>query len=97
MNISFHAEALAEINLAISRYDAERMGLGDDLAAEIDASIQRIQQNPEAYGHASRSIRRCKIRRYPYALLYRIEREAVRVFAFSHLHRKPGYWKSRLS
>jgi len=49
-----------------------------------------MQSGPESEG-----ARRVLLKRFPYSIVY-IELEAqVRVLAFAHLRRKPGYWKSR--
>jgi hypothetical protein len=35
------------------------------------------------------------LRRFPFGLVYRLGVEEVQVVAVAHLHRRPGYWKSR--
>jgi hypothetical protein len=34
--------------------------------------------------------------KFPYGLLYRIEPARIYIVAVMHLHRRPGYWRSRL-
>ena len=43
-----------------------------------------------------RSVRRVFTRTYPYAVVYVVEPHEVRIVAFAHLHRRPGYWTGRL-
>lgn len=33
--------------------------------------------------------------RFPYSVVYRIEHDAILVFAVAHLRRRPGYWIDR--
>jgi hypothetical protein len=41
-------------------------------------------------------LRRVLAPKFPYGLLYRVEPERIYVIAVMHLHRRPGYWRSRL-
>ncbi|CAN5490471.1 hypothetical protein BH10PSE6_BH10PSE6_28480 [soil metagenome] len=45
---------------------------------------------------AGRSIRRCRLSRFPYGLIYTIDKYDVLVLAVAHLHRRPDYWRDRL-
>jgi hypothetical protein len=35
------------------------------------------------------------MRRFPFALIYRIDTGVLRVIALSHRRQKPGYWRGR--
>jgi hypothetical protein len=35
------------------------------------------------------------VHRFPFAILYRVERVALYVIAVAHLHRRPNYWRGR--
>ncbi len=35
------------------------------------------------------------VRRFPFAILYRVEPERIVVVAVMHLRREPGYWRRR--
>jgi hypothetical protein len=43
-----------------------------------------------------RRIRRIIVPRFPYALLYRATSDRILIVAVMHLHRRPGYWRSRV-
>ncbi len=47
--VVFHADALAELREAATRYETQRAGLGADFRAEIEAAVTRIQRNPQAF------------------------------------------------
>jgi plasmid stabilization system protein ParE len=39
--------------------------------------------------------RRLPLRRFPYALIYRVDSDAVRIVAVAHRRRRPNYWRPR--
>ena len=96
MNSAFHPEAREEFLAAIDLYNKTEPGLGLDFASEINAAIELIEAFPNAWTLVDFEIRRCLVRRFPYALLYAIEKDMVMIYAVMHIHRDPDYWKSRL-
>lgn len=96
MVIVFLAAAKAELDEAIEHYDHERKGLGQEFASEVTRTIGRILAAPLAWPKASKRTRRCLVKRFPYGILYQVQRDEIRIVAVMHLHRRPGYWKKRL-
>jgi toxin ParE2 len=33
---------------------------------------------------------------FPFALIYHVKTNALRIIAVANLHRRPGYWKERI-
>jgi toxin ParE1/3/4 len=62
-----------------------------------EAAAARIIENPLLYPKVVRDACKCIIRKFPYAIIYRVRDDVITVVAFMHLHRKPGYWSGRLS
>lgn len=58
-------------------------------------TVRRIQEFPLLYPALEDDIRRCRVHRFPYGVVYRAKPERIEVLAVMHLHRQPGYWKSR--
>jgi plasmid stabilization system protein ParE len=89
---------IAEIELdeAIHWYDLQSPGLGDAFLIEILAAARRITLYPEAWHPLGEGIRRCRLTRFPYALIYTINKNDILVLAVAHLHRQPDYWRDRL-
>lgn len=56
----------------------------------------RISRNPLLYRKIHKNIRKCRLLRFPYGIIFRIQKETVQRIAVMHLKRKPGYWKSRI-
>ncbi|MGH8286941.1 MAG: type II toxin-antitoxin system RelE/ParE family toxin [Steroidobacteraceae bacterium] len=40
--------------------------------------------------------RRIPLRRFPFALIYRVDAEALRIVAVADRRRRPGYWDKRV-
>jgi len=41
--------------------------------------------------------RRVLMQRFPFSVYYEVANDHIRVVAVAHQHRKPGYWKKRLT
>lgn len=92
----FQAEAETELLESIRHYEQERPGLGDEFLAEVRTLAARLLDYPGSGSPLFRDVRRARVRRFSYQLIYRVRQEALIVVAVMHLRRKPGYWKSRL-
>jgi toxin ParE2 len=85
-----------ELDEAVSYYEAQRGGLGREFAQAVAQAIVRIEARPEAWLKVGTRLRRCRLVRFPYGVLYaRLPTEIV-IVAFMHDRRKPGYWRDRL-
>jgi hypothetical protein len=77
---------------------ARRAGLGSALIDEFERVIQLAIERPDSWKliHAG-GIRRIGLRRFPYAVFYHVlpERQ-LRIAAFAHHRKRPGYWLNRL-
>lgn len=96
MKLSFLEPAQAELAEAIDTYNDRRAGLGDELADEAEKVIGRILRLPLSSPKHSANTRRCRVGRFPYAILYQVRPDEVLIVAFMHLRRDPEYWRSRL-
>lgn len=67
----------------------------DPLPTEVVRCTDEIVRYPEAGPVIRGSIRRRLIRRFPYALLYRVRATEVRILAVMNLKRRPAYWVDR--
>jgi plasmid stabilization system protein ParE len=95
MSFSFHPEAEAEFNKAIDYYENIEPGLGYDFALEVYSTIQRIVEFPKAWAALEGEIKRSLVGRFPYGVLYSIEKNEIFIIAVMDLHRKPDYWLHR--
>jgi hypothetical protein len=73
-----HRLAEHELNEAAQYYDLEEPGLGSSFLEEVHRCLQSIEAHPEAGPIIRGSVRRRLLRRFPYALLYRIKPSGIR-------------------
>jgi plasmid stabilization system protein ParE len=92
----FLTPAFVEAETASQFYEANRPDLGREFLDELDATIQRIIANPKAWQVLDGEIRRCRLRRFPYGVIYAIEDEIVLIVSVMHLHRNPSSWRKNL-
>ena len=87
--------AAADIEEAHLWYEKQRAGLGEEFLAAVDSLLSKILAHPTTYPVIHREVRRALLRRFPYAVFFRIYGEAVVVLACMHGRRDPIRWKSR--
>jgi Plasmid stabilisation system protein. len=97
MNVSFLAAAEAELAEAVQYYNQQRTGLGGEFLVELLTVIEHIRRYPQAWPPMAQDLRRCRMRRFPYGVLYQPRDSEIIVVAIGHMHRKPMYWRDRLS
>ena len=96
IHIEIDPAALAEAAEAQEFYAAQRLGLGDEFAAQLDKAVARIAAYPMVWPPFSARTRRYLMDRFPYSVVYRLSGDTARVVAVFHQHRRPDYWRSRL-
>jgi toxin ParE1/3/4 len=89
-------EAEADLAEAFDYYEAQLSGLGHEFVATVEQQLARVVENPAQYQVLYRGVRRAVMRRFPYAVFYLAEEEAVVVLAIEHQARDPEHWKLRL-
>lgn len=94
--ISFLHEARIEMTEAAVFYDTQVRGLGVTFLNTIERGLGDIQSHPTRWPTIGRNIRRLRIGRFPYGILYRETFATIIIVAIMHLHRRPGYWQNRL-
>jgi plasmid stabilization system protein ParE len=62
---------------------------------ELNEAADAIFQNPEAGPIIRGTVRRRLCRRFPYALLYTIREDRIRILAVMNMKRRPAYWVGR--
>jgi plasmid stabilization system protein ParE len=96
VTVRFLETAESELDDAVRWYQAQAPGLGDAFLIEVITAADRIVRYPDAWHLLEQGIRRCRLTRFPYGLIYAVEGDDIIVLAVAHLHRKPDYWRDRL-
>ena len=89
------AGAAGDIEEAYGRYQRQRAGLGEEFLVAVDAILCDIVTHPTTYPVIHREAKRALLRRFPYAIFYRVRSEPIIVIACMHGRRDPIHWKGR--
>ena len=92
----FRPEARLDIEDAAGWYEDQRSDLGRRLAGEITSLLDRIRKTPLQFPVVGEGVRRGLLHRFPYAVYFLLEDDAVTVLAVLHQRRDPELWKRRL-
>ncbi len=95
MTYRFLSPAERDVAAAIGYYEKAAAGLGKAFLDELDRTIHRILLQPEAWTRVSAWHRRCRMRRFPFGVIYSIEGDVILIAAVFNLHQHPDSWKQR--
>lgn len=95
MRAIFTRLARQELEDAVRFYELEYSGLGRRFKEEVRKAALRIAEYPKAWSIERGEVRKCLLHRFPYKLLYSLEKDHILVIAVAHHHRKPDYWVDR--
>jgi toxin ParE2 len=96
VRVRFLETAELELDEAIHWYEAQVPGLGNAFLLEVLSAAERVARFPEAWHRLDHDMRRCRLSRFPYGLIYTVDDGDILVLAVAHLHRRPDYWRDRL-
>lgn len=94
--VIWRPEAEADLLAALDWYEGQRLGLGEEFADAVETMVARIEATPELYAIALESVRRGKLRRFPYLIYYRVLLDKIEVLAVLHSSRNPLLWQNRI-
>ena len=97
MRLTYHPEAELEVIEAAAFYENRLRGLGDRFLRAFDAAISTVLANPNRFAFVESDLRRFSMRRFPYAIYYRVEGDELRVLVVKHHKQHPDYWRHRLA
>jgi len=89
-------QAELELDDAFEYYENELSGLGIKFINSFRHAINRIISHPLAWTYIQDNVRKCRLDKFPYDIIYAIEEEFLIIIAISHHQRKPFYWIDRL-
>ena len=89
-------EAEDDLKEAYSWCEDKRTGLGYDFLLQVDAGLNLIARNPNIHPIEYKETRKHLIKRFPYKIIYLIEKEKIIVLAVIHSKRSPVLIKRRM-
>jgi plasmid stabilization system protein ParE len=94
--IHFTKEALFDVEDIVFWYEEQRFGLSYDFELCLEAGVEEILRNPDAFQKKYRNIKIRFISRFPYGIHYRFEKDEIIVIGVFHTSRSPKNWSKRL-
>lgn len=94
--LEFTAEARAEFDAAFDWYADQSVVAAIGFASEIDVAVEAIMSDPMRFVRTFAGCHLCRLKRYPYCVVYVISGETITIVAIAHAKRLPGYWRNRL-
>jgi plasmid stabilization system protein ParE len=95
--IEFDGRAYSEAQKAVRWYAKRSRGVAIRFAVALEASLMKISQAPESFPVYLAGTRVLGVPRFPYMIIYLHSGDAIKVVAFAHAKRRPGYWRKRLT
>ena len=95
MDLILRPAAAADVEEAFSWYERQRPRLGEEFLESVNAGLREIAAYPLRQAILFRDVRRYLVKRFPYALFYRVYPNAIVVVACMHGRRDPLRWRER--
>jgi len=97
MKHRFLTPALEEMTSSAEFYDKQCPGLGYRFLVEIDSTVSRIKNFPEAWGSASEGYRHCHLAGFPFSVIYDCDySDGILIISIFHQSRMPMSWRKNL-
>ena len=95
--VRFLEPAQVEAEEAVAYFDSRREGLGDRFEHELEHTTGLIQERPLIGYRLTRRVRKLRLRKFSYNVIYVIANDEIVIVAVAHHKRRPGYWRGRVS
>ena len=100
MKLRFAEQAEIEVAESWRWYEERRALVADEFLEELARVLRRIEDSPEQFpreetNRSSYDVRRCRLSRFPFRVIYQLRQVEVVVLAVAHNRRRPGYWRDR--
>ncbi|MBY0526517.1 MAG: type II toxin-antitoxin system RelE/ParE family toxin [Gemmataceae bacterium] len=94
--VTIRRAAKLELAAAGRWYNQQRPGLGDDLLARVQESLDRISALPKLHQVVFKDVRRAPVVDFEYGVYYRVLPNRIVVIGIVHGRRNPEIWKKRV-
>jgi toxin ParE1/3/4 len=90
--VVFEAPAIRDVEAAFEWYEARRSGLGAEFVGTVATVAETLTRIPEQFPTTHEPFRWIKLRKFPYAVHYRIKGHTVSIVACLHFRQSPSRW-----
>lgn len=97
MQARFLRPAELEVDDAVAYFDEQRQDLGDRFEQDLLESLAFIKEYPLAGKALTSQVRKFRLRRFRFNLIYVVHDREIVIVAVAHQRRRPGYWRNRVA
>ena len=90
-DIWFDPRAEEEFLRSAKYYEEQEPGLGRRFMLAVEVALKTVSVNPQIHRKIFGGCKKCRVVRFPYALIFRERNDEIEVIALMHMKRKPGY------
>jgi plasmid stabilization system protein ParE len=95
LKVLIHPAAAAEYAAAFVWYCSRSRRAAVGFEQAVEQAVRLICMHPEAPPLRDARHRYCKVRKYPYGIVYRLTGDNLRVVAIAHDRQLPEFWLQR--
>jgi plasmid stabilization system protein ParE len=95
--VRYHEAAEDELLNEIGYLELRLQVLGRRFYGEVQRAEKRLSEFPESGLEVLPGIRKHNLRKFPFSLIYSIEKDGLLILAVAHQRRRPQYWLPRIS
>jgi len=88
--VKFKEEADHEVFDTRQWYESRRKGLGNEFLDEIEEYVKVLEQDPQIHQIRKHNWRYCPLKRFPYVIVFEIEKQEVIIFAVFNTYQHPN-------
>jgi len=89
--ISLQDAAITDMQVAFEWYEEQKSGLGHSFLDEVDICFEKLCKHPLQYGSINNWVRKIKVNRFPFLVVFEIDNDTVIVNTVLHTSRQPKY------
>ncbi|HEY1629161.1 MAG TPA: type II toxin-antitoxin system RelE/ParE family toxin [Tepidisphaeraceae bacterium] len=93
--IRLRPEVVSDLLQAADWYDQQQRGLGREFIEAAYTAFDLLADRPQSFPVVRKNVRRALMRRFPYAIYFRIESNVIVILVVVHTARSSRAWKRR--
>jgi len=93
--IEYLAGARSDFDESFDWYAGRSAGAAIGFASAVDDALAIILEDPGRFPRTHGGCAYCALKRFPFRIVFRNERDRLVVVAIAHAKRRPGYWQGR--
>jgi hypothetical protein len=88
-------EADEDVLKAYLWYESKQQNLGERFLNELEEYLHFLEQDPYVFQIRRKNLHYCPLKRFPYIIVYEIEKQDVVIYAVFNTYQKPSRLKKR--